>query len=499
MFGGVRRKSSNVRAMQLFHELKQQFPTFSDHAVSTCIANQISQQQQHEGSETLPREPQAEDHRPEREPAGRAPPEFIDVPLPRTRSDEAPGDEPRTRPREPEAKGPRCESPQPPIPKIQDCDKSQSRGSPRASSSSSERNRLDMNQSGGVSDLCSGECSGVLYNKETETAQAELFERQVGNSSFFIKRPDTLDLPALGGRSFNNIQPSGRCNDVPRLLSCNAGKPPKSPLTAKRLTGSARNSPTKGDNAPPHFDAGRSPPAGDSPTHPKKTDQKRETAETPTQTTDTLLEGAPSGGGGSVNLSLKVNCSMDLVQSPTRPKCSTSLQVTPQQPWCQDVVSPRSYTSVNLTLRPPSSEPQPPIDITSQNSSLTYSTSSFDPQKGLQSRLQITVGPGGGGVSSMRTRPNSYHQESDGDDVAVPKTALLPNLSNKQTGKSFYLSLRPPPLDCLLTNVPRPLPRWRFYITTPFSRSISNTVTNITWTTFMFTFVIHVYLRQHFS
>ncbi|XP_018046919.1 PREDICTED: TGF-beta-activated kinase 1 and MAP3K7-binding protein 2 isoform X1 [Atta colombica] len=65
----------------------------------------------------------------------------------------------------------------------------------------------------------------------------------------------------------------------------------------------------------------------------------------------------------------------------------------------------RSYTSVSLTLRPPSSEPQPPIDIRSEGSSLTYSTSSLDP-RGFQSRLQISIGPGNvGSVAAARIRP----------------------------------------------------------------------------------------------
>ncbi|XP_078035049.1 TAK1-associated binding protein 2 isoform X1 [Augochlora pura] len=65
----------------------------------------------------------------------------------------------------------------------------------------------------------------------------------------------------------------------------------------------------------------------------------------------------------------------------------------------------RSYTSVSLTLRPPSSEPQPPIDIRSQGSSLTYSSSSLDP-RGFQSRLQISIGAGTvGSVAAARIRP----------------------------------------------------------------------------------------------
>lgn len=41
----------------------------------------------------------------------------------------------------------------------------------------------------------------------------------------------------------------------------------------------------------------------------------------------------------------------------------------------------RPFTSVNLTLRPPSSEPQPPIDISSGLGGLTYSSCSYDPRQ----------------------------------------------------------------------------------------------------------------------
>ncbi|XP_063984597.1 TGF-beta-activated kinase 1 and MAP3K7-binding protein 2 isoform X2 [Diachasmimorpha longicaudata] len=81
---------------------------------------------------------------------------------------------------------------------------------------------------------------------------------------------------------------------------------------------------------------------------------------------------------------------------------------------CETVDHTRGYTSVSLILRPPSSEPQPPIDIRSQGSSLTYSTSSSD-ARGFQSRLLISIGPGKvGSVAAARiksrmghTRPNS--------------------------------------------------------------------------------------------
>jgi hypothetical protein len=89
----------------------------------------------------------------------------------------------------------------------------------------------------------------------------------------------------------------------------------------------------------------------------------------------------------------------------------SALQVSPSPHYlCAPHQQARSYTSVNLTLRPPSSEPQPPIDIRSAGSSLTYSTCSYDPRQGFQSQLQICIGPGGvGSVSALRTHAPPVH------------------------------------------------------------------------------------------
>lgn len=66
---------------------------------------------------------------------------------------------------------------------------------------------------------------------------------------------------------------------------------------------------------------------------------------------------------------------------------------------------PRSFTSVSLVLRPPSSEAQSPVNIGSKGPSLTYSASSLD-NHGFQSRLQISIGPGKmGGIAASRIRP----------------------------------------------------------------------------------------------
>lgn len=89
----------------------------------------------------------------------------------------------------------------------------------------------------------------------------------------------------------------------------------------------------------------------------------------------------------------------------------SALQVSPSPHYlCAPPQQARSYTSVNLTLRPPSSEPQPPIDIRSAGSSLTYSTCSYDPRQGFQSQLQICIGPGGvGSISALRTHAAPVH------------------------------------------------------------------------------------------
>ncbi|XP_022916801.2 TGF-beta-activated kinase 1 and MAP3K7-binding protein 2 isoform X2 [Onthophagus taurus] len=367
MFGGVGRKSSNVRAMQLFHELKQQFPTLPDHVVSTCIASHSSKINKKVLIESL------EDALAQQELMGRIqPPQDIDLPSPTTeitshhQTQDFPGENLNLK-----------------------ITTESLQGGPF--------NRLIKNQNEIM--------SGVKYNKKNESVEAECgSELNVGNSSFYVKRPNTLNLNTSkqSQERFNNIQPSGKCSDVHKLLNSElVNKPPRSPQSNKRFT-NVKNSPTK--------------------TSPTKSPiiEKKETADTPTQTTDTLL-GLQKNVSPNMNVSLNVNCSMD-VQTPTnKTKCTTSLQVVPQQPWCQEVTSPRSFTSVNLTLRPPSSEPQPPIDITSQNSSLTYSTSSFDPQKGLQSKVQITVGPSGGRVSSMRTRPrSSYHPDENNLESILP-------------------------------------------------------------------------------
>nr|CAD7409030.1 unnamed protein product [Timema poppensis] len=98
------------------------------------------------------------------------------------------------------------------------------------------------------------------------------------------------------------------------------------------------------------------------------------------------------------------------------------------------IQQPRSSTSVNLTLRPPSSEPQPPIDIHSAGTSLTYSTSSYDPQQGFQSQLQIRIGPGrSGSVSAVRTRSSDNMAPIYYTSPPIPTPAPLSHLSEESS------------------------------------------------------------------
>ncbi|XP_018306842.1 TGF-beta-activated kinase 1 and MAP3K7-binding protein 2 isoform X2 [Mycetomoellerius zeteki] len=125
---------------------------------------------------------------------------------------------------------------------------------------------------------------------------------------------------------------------------------------------------------------------------------------------------APSGFELNVNVACSPASNRDFRTAPTIGAGKRSdLVVVPRPHYAEPLLAigksetqidhARSYTSVSLTLRPPSSEPQPPIDIRSEGSSLTYSTSSLDP-RGFQSRLQISIGPGNvGSVAAARIRP----------------------------------------------------------------------------------------------
>lgn len=141
------------------------------------------------------------------------------------------------------------------------------------------------------------------------------------------------------------------------------------------------------------------------------------------------LDSSSSKYGDSLNVQLNVTVSPitsapPIPPRPTRPLRHVSqLSVQPEPAYtslldpkipngatvaCTGNTGQRSYTSVNFTLRQPTSilpSPQTPIDIQAGPSSLTYSSSSFDAKQGYQSHLKITVaGNGESCVSAVRTK-----------------------------------------------------------------------------------------------
>lgn len=223
--GGRRRSSNNVRAMQLFHELKQQFPTIPDHVVSAYIAN-------HAGKPA-----EAEERRPALQ-------DLLDAAV-------AAEDELMGRPSAPE---PAPTLPEPPTDEMDHTD--------------SDINRNVVQPSSASDPVCAGK------------------------GSFSAKRPDSLDIRNVvagfdqTGGSGRQIQPSGRCSDIHKLLNSETvNKPPRSPLSG------AKKFPTSKCKVEPIAspDTAKRLVNPDTAANVKKTDQKRETADTPTQTTDTLL------------------------------------------------------------------------------------------------------------------------------------------------------------------------------------------------------------------
>ncbi|XP_045475929.1 TGF-beta-activated kinase 1 and MAP3K7-binding protein 2 isoform X2 [Harmonia axyridis] len=491
MFGGSeRRRSSNVRFKQLFHELKQQFPTIPDEVIANCISSSKDTNIVDELKSRVTSRCSSE------EPMGRP---SIDNEVPSLKPEEpdrrasVPEDSPRKKVLEGrrhkrstktvkedcffdylEGSSPDTENNDGErgsrklssllrktvrsikIPtkidhkltgrKHNNHRKQQSKrdsedSSPRESSTS-PTDQEEAQASPTVSALketFEPKTNGIRERKtpprvsSSATRRSEMSKsaaestRNSSSSTSSPKRPTSLALNSVksDGKGWKNgLQLSEKCRNVPKLLNANllSDKPPRSPVYNKKAVGA------KGRNGV-HDSKVISSPGSDKEETPSVSKdsgvntgaRKKETVSTPTQTTETLL-GDPTGG--SVNVSFNVNCSLDVIQSPVNPKRTSTLQVTPETPWgIREPTSPRSYTTVNLTLRPPCSTPQPPIDITSQNSSLTYSTSSFDSEKGLQKRLQITVGPTGGNVIASRVRPEGCEFEVS---ASTPTTFDVP-------------------------------------------------------------------------
>ncbi|XP_025152624.1 TGF-beta-activated kinase 1 and MAP3K7-binding protein 2 isoform X2 [Harpegnathos saltator] len=188
---------------------------------------------------------------------------------------------------------------------------------------------------------------------------------------------------------------------------------------------------------------------------------------------------ANSNATPGFELNVNVACSpADFRTVPTIGACKRSdLVVVPRPHYAEPLLAvgktgaqidhTRSYTSVSLTLRPPSSEPQAPIDIRSEGSSLTYSTSSLDP-RGFQSRLQISIGPGNvGSVAAARIRPPIVPNRPA--DPVRPNSLIPPTQTSPQ---------RPPGLP---PGPPSQLPRPTTTMSAPTTPSVPST-TNIVQT-----------------
>lgn len=159
-----------------------------------------------------------------------------------------------------------------------------------------------------------------------------------------------------------------------------------------------------------------------------------------------------------LNVSVNVTVSPISGKPPLRPpRLSSALLVQPEPPFTPrdtNPSNPRSYTSVNFTLRQPTNNPQSPINI-SAGPGLTYSSSSFDAKQGYQSRLQITVGGSGcSSISAMRTRQNANSSSSstatspannsdsapiDNDIVINSTTAAITASDNSKSHHITYL------------------------------------------------------------
>lgn len=135
--------------------------------------------------------------------------------------------------------------------------------------------------------------------------------------------------------------------------------------------------------------------------------------------------------------SKSINC--DLSDGGNVRKHRSSLNVdrsSPQSPCSAE--SKRPFTSVMLTLRPPSAERQSPINIATKGPHLMYSTSSYDAKNSYQNQLQICISEEGNPTltaSRLKTDPTAPTipaKITNGCGAAVSDTApsILPMLDN---------------------------------------------------------------------
>lgn len=95
----------------------------------------------------------------------------------------------------------------------------------------------------------------------------------------------------------------------------------------------------------------------------------------------------------------------------------------------------RPFTSVNLTLRPPVADRQPPINISTKGSNLTYSSCSYDSKQGYQNQLQISISEEGNTtLSASRTKagdavkdPDAHKEIECGASVSDEDSSVVPH------------------------------------------------------------------------
>lgn len=206
MFAGAKRRSSNVRVMQIFHELKAQFPTIPDHIITSCITSYITSNSPAENIRDIILAAAAREQNQMGRPSIQLEtPPFIPTPA-------------TTQPEPVELK----ESVAPNSP---------------GSQGNYERNRGgDMNDS--ESDINRNLVKkSDVYN---ENINHNVKPSEIKSDNRVAKRPNTLELKTDHNDVFDKdrrLQLSEKCRDVHKLLNSPVllDKPPRSPLSAKRF------------------------------------------------------------------------------------------------------------------------------------------------------------------------------------------------------------------------------------------------------------------------
>lgn len=308
--GGRRRSSNNIRAMQLFHELKQQFPTVPDNIVLAYInhANKTNQKinnYNHTLEDVLDIGSKAGQQ--EEELMGRnSTKEAIEPALTLSKSSNA----------ETTSSSNISNN----ITNSNNIEEEELENTHKTATAKRRTISDEMDKS--ESDVNRNVIKSSAYSSKNSDnvdvcASSDVNVLKEGKNSFFVKRPDTLDIRKVvgdfnqSGQSRRQIQPSGRCSDIHKLLNSETvnNKPPRSPLSNSKKFANLKNSTSNRNEHNNNNSNCKSPIISpettiakrqsissnynnvdnSSSSASKKTEQKRETADTPTQTTDTLL------------------------------------------------------------------------------------------------------------------------------------------------------------------------------------------------------------------